>query len=56
MDILHKIEDCKSSKELDSLREEIRLAASYGEIPDYQYMKRVFMEKKSQLEAKENGN
>lgn len=56
MDILHKIEDCQTMSQLDGLREEIRLAASYGEIPDYQYMKRVFMEKKAQLEVKENGN
>lgn len=50
MDILHKIQDCKTIAQLDNLREEIRLAASYGEIPDYPFMKRVFLEKKTELE------
>lgn len=52
MDILHKIQDCQNTKELDDLRDEIHLAASLGKIPDYPFMKRVFMKKKAELEGK----
>lgn len=49
MDLLYKIQDCQTIAELDALRDEIHIAASHGEI-DFKYVKKVFVEKKAQLE------
>lgn len=51
MDLLHKIQDAKSLAELDSLREEIHLASSYGEI-DFKVAKQMFLARKQELEGK----
>ena len=49
MDVIDKIKACRNLTELDALRDEIHLAASYGEI-DFKVVKRFFLEKKAELE------
>lgn len=49
MEIIDAIKECKTLKELDDLREEIHLAASFNEI-DFKAVKQIFLEKKAQLQ------
>lgn len=51
MEIIDKIRACQSLIELNELRREIHLAASYNEI-DFKFVKSVFLEKKDELEGK----
>lgn len=48
MHIIDKIKDAKSMKQLDDLRDEIHLAASFNEI-DFKQVKKIFLAKKEQL-------
>lgn len=52
MDIIWKIQNCKTMAELDELRKEIAVAGMHGEIPDFPFLKREFLKKKSELEGK----
>ena len=49
MHIIEKIKDVKSMKQLDDLRDEIRLAASFNEI-DFKQVQGIFLEKKEQMQ------
>ncbi|WP_422122907.1 hypothetical protein DHX103_14340 [Planococcus sp. X10-3] len=49
MEIIDAIKECETMKELDDLREEIHLAASFNEI-DFKQVKKVFLAKKAQLQ------
>ena len=49
MEIIDAIKECKTIQELDDLREEIHLAASYNEI-NFKQVKDLFLEKKAQLQ------
>ena len=48
MHIIEKINDCQSMKQLDDLRDEIHLAASFNEI-DFKQVQGIFLKKKDQL-------
>lgn len=49
MDLIEKIRKCKTMNELNNLRQEIAVAGMDGEIPDFDYLKGEFLEKKDEL-------
>lgn len=49
MHIIDAIKEAKTIKQLDDLRDEIHLAASFNEI-DFKQVKKIFLRKKAELE------
>ena len=52
MDLVYKINNCQTLKQLDDLRQEISIAGMHGEITNFPYLKKVFIQKKKELESK----